>query len=106
VFPAVLQEHGQAGAEAARAFHRPNSTTRHRRTSKAQEVLVAGRVGAGGDLSEHAADLGDRGSGQGVAVGVDADDAVNELCQHGHAVVLLGEGGRGRRRPGRSHRAA
>jgi hypothetical protein len=32
--------------------------------------------------------------------------AVDVLCQHGHAVVLLGWGGRGRRRPGRSHRAA
>jgi hypothetical protein len=39
-------------------------------------------------------------------VGVDADDAVDRLCQHGHAVVLLVWGGRGRCRPGRMNRAA
>jgi hypothetical protein len=31
-------------------------------------VLVTGRVGAGGGLGEHAADLGNGGSSQGVAV--------------------------------------
>jgi hypothetical protein len=38
---------------------------------------------------EYAAEVGDGGCGEGVAVGVDADDAIDELCQHGHAVVLL-----------------
>jgi hypothetical protein len=33
--------------------------------------------------------VADGGCGEGVAVGVDADDAVDQLCQHGHAVVLL-----------------
>jgi hypothetical protein len=43
-------------------------------------------------VGEHAAQVGDGGCGQGVAVGVDADDAVDALCQHGIAVVLLGWG--------------
>src|SRR4029450_13122364 len=48
------------------------------------------------------AEVGDGGGGEGVAVGVDADDAVDELCQYGHrggppgvgaAVVGVGLGG-------------
>jgi hypothetical protein len=57
---------------------------------KAEQLLVAGGVGAGGGVGEHPTGVGDGGRGQGVAVGVDADDAVDQLCQHGHAVVLLG----------------
>jgi hypothetical protein len=40
-------------------------------------------------MGQHASQAGDGGRGQGVAVGVDADDAVELFCQHGHAVVLL-----------------
>jgi len=40
---------------------------------EAQQPLVAGRVGAGGGLGQHAAEVGDGGGGQGVTVGVDAD---------------------------------
>jgi hypothetical protein len=56
---------------------------------EAEQPLVAGRISAGGGVGEHAAEVADGGCGEGVAVGVDADDAVDQLCQHGHAVVLL-----------------
>jgi hypothetical protein len=88
----LLQHRRQAGAEAARSLHRPAATARQLRLGEVEQLPVAGRVGAGGDLSQHAAEVADGGGGQGVAVGVDADDAVDELCQHGHAVVLLGWG--------------
>jgi hypothetical protein len=89
----LLQHRCQAGAEAARSLHRPQAAARNLTVGKAEQPLVAGRVGAGGGLGEHPAEVGDGGRGQGVAVGVavgvDADDAVDQLCQHGHAVVLL-----------------
>jgi predicted acyl esterase len=34
--------------------------------------------------------------GEGVAVSIDSDDAVDVFCKHGHAVVLLRADGRGR----------
>jgi hypothetical protein len=79
-----LQHHRQAGAEAARSFHRPTATARQLRLGEVEQLPVAGRIGAGGELSQHAAEVADGGGGEGVAVGVDADDAVDELCQHGH----------------------
>jgi hypothetical protein len=98
----LLQEPRKASAEAARSFHRPAATARQLEQGEVQQPLVAGRVGAGGGPGEHAAEFGDGGGGQGVAVVVDADDAVDELCQHGHrgglpwvgaAVVGVGLGG-------------
>jgi len=57
-----------------------------------QQPVVTSGAGAGRGLSQHATEVGDGGGGQGVAVGVDADDAVDELCQHDHAEVPPGEG--------------
>jgi hypothetical protein len=97
-----LQQRRQPGAEAARSLHRPQATARNLHESEAEQLLVTGGVGAGGGPGQHAAEVGDGGGGQGVAVGVDADDAVDELCQHGHcggppavgaAVVGVGLGG-------------
>jgi hypothetical protein len=85
----LLQQRRQAGAEAARSLHRPQAAARNLTVGKAEQLLGAGGVGAGGGLGEHPAEVGHGGRGQGVAVGVDADDAVDQLCQHGHAVVLL-----------------
>jgi enhancing lycopene biosynthesis protein 2 len=92
VFAALLQERRQAGAEAARAFHCPTAPARHLAAGEAEQLLVAGRIGAGDGLGEHATDRGECRGSQGVAVGVDADDAIGALCQHGHAVVSPGEG--------------
>jgi hypothetical protein len=102
----LLQHCRQAGAEAARPLDRPAAAAGQVGLGEAEQPLVAGRVGADRGPGQHATEAGDGGRGQGVAVGVDADDAVDRLCQHGHAVVLLMSDGRGRRRPGRSHRAA
>jgi hypothetical protein len=54
---------------------------------EAEQPLVAGRISAGGGVGEHAAEVADGGCGEGVAVGVDANDAVDQLGQHGHAEV-------------------
>ena len=75
------------------------------RVGELQELLIAGGVGPGRGLGEDPTDRAEGGSRQGVTVGVDADDAVDGVCQDGHAVAPSG-GGRGRCRPGRSHRAA
>ena len=73
----LLQEPCQAGAEAARPLDRPTATTRNLHAREVEQPLVAGSVGAGGELGQHATKAGDGGGGQGVAVGVDADDAVD-----------------------------
>jgi hypothetical protein len=44
---------------------------------KAKQALIASRVGGHDQLPEQAADRRNSGRGQGVAVGVDADDAVH-----------------------------
>jgi hypothetical protein len=74
---ALLQHHRQAGAEAARSLDRPQATAGNLTVGKAEQLLVAHGIGAGGGLGEHPAEVGDGGRGQGVAVGVDADDAVD-----------------------------
>ena len=54
-----------------------------------QQPLIAGGVGAGGGVGEHAAEVGDGGRGERVAVVSTPTGAVDLFCQHGHAVVLL-----------------
>src|SRR6266536_5913254 len=67
---AVLwQEPRQAGAQAARPLDRPAATAGQVRVGEAQQPLVAGRVGAGGGLGQHAAEVGDGGGGQGACGG-------------------------------------
>jgi len=105
-FAMLLQEPGKAGAEAARPLDRPAAAAGQLGLGEAEQPLLAGRISVGGGVGEHAAEVADGSCGEGVAVGIDADDAVDQLCQHGHAVVLLGGGGRGRRRLGAGHRAA
>jgi hypothetical protein len=85
----LLQRRCQAGTEAARSLNRPAAAARQVAVGEAEQLLVAGGVGAGGGVGKDAAEVADGGCGEGVAVGVDADDAVDQLCQHGHAVVLL-----------------
>jgi hypothetical protein len=103
----LLQEPGKAGAEAARPLHRPAATARQLRVGEVQQPPIARSIGAGGDLGQHATQAGDGGRGQGVAVGVDADDAVDLFCQHGHRGGPPGVGAAvSWCRPGRSHRAA
>ena len=103
------QERGRAGAEAARALDRPAATARtctraksERSPSEVEESLVAGRVGAGGELGQHAAKVGDDGGGEGVWVGVDADGRRRRVLPAwasrwsslvGAAVVGVGLGG-------------
>jgi hypothetical protein len=85
------QEAGQAGAVAAGALDRPAAATGIGQVGlgEAEQLPVAGRIGAGRGLGEDAAEVGNGGGGVGVAVGVDADDAVDGLCQNGHVVVSL-----------------
>jgi hypothetical protein len=47
---------------------------------KAKQALIASRVGGHDQPPEQAADRRNSGRGQGVAVGVDADDAVHRLA--------------------------
>jgi hypothetical protein len=83
---AAAQEGGQARAVAAGALDRPAAPASQMDVGEAEQGLVAGRVGAHGGLAQDAADRAERGGGQTVAVGVNADHAIDELCQHGHGV--------------------
>jgi hypothetical protein len=58
VFPALLQEHGQAGAEAARSLDRPQATANNVTVREVEQLLVAGGVGAGGGVGEDPAEMG------------------------------------------------
>jgi hypothetical protein len=96
------EEGRQPGAEAAGSLDRPAAPPRHLAGPERQQLLVAGGVGGSGGVIQQATDSGDGGGGQGVAVGVDPDDAIDGLCQHGHggcpplewaAVVGVGLGG-------------
>ncbi|MGY1914263.1 hypothetical protein [Blastococcus sp. SYSU DS0973] len=63
---------------------------------------VAVGVGVGGDhgSGQHCAGAGiEHRGGVGLAVGVDADDDLDQFCQHGHAFFSL-TGGRSRSRSG------
>jgi hypothetical protein len=95
---------GEAGAVAAGALDRPGTLVGLGVLGgKGEQCLGAGgggrhrgggELGAGGGL--------DDGGGVGVAVGVDPDDDLHDVCQHWHRVLLLGWTGRGwyRSRPG------
>jgi len=81
------QEAGQAGAVAAGAFDRPHPLTVVS-VGEPEQLLVAGRGGRHGCLLEHR--TGGRGhdrGGVGVFVGVDPDDELDQVCQHGHALT-------------------
>jgi hypothetical protein len=84
-----LQEPGQASTVAAGAFDRPHALARLL-VGQCQQLAVAGRGGRHRCLGDHRTGGGghDR-SGVGVLVGVDPDDELDDLCQHGHRVVLL-----------------
>ena len=88
LFTSPLEEHRQPGAETASSLHRPQATARNLPAGEAEQPLVTGRITAGRGLGQHAAEVGDGGGGQGVAVGVDANDTIDELCQLSIAVVL------------------
>jgi hypothetical protein len=82
-----LQEPGQAGAVAAGAFNRPHTLTLML-VSQLEQLPVAGWGGWHRHLLDHRTGRGDdhRG-GMGVLVGVDPDDELDEVCQHGHALT-------------------
>ena len=82
-----VQEASEASAITAGAFDRPHPLTVVS-VGQSQQLLVAGRDGRHGRLGDDpAADcLNDRG-GVGVLVGVDPDDDIHEVCQHGHALT-------------------
>jgi hypothetical protein len=81
----VSQVSSQAGAVAAGALHRPGPQARVL-PGQGDEFCVAVRVGRDRRSGQHSAGPGvdDRG-GVGLAVDVDADDDLDQLCQHGHA---------------------
>jgi hypothetical protein len=83
------QEPGQAGAVAAGAFNRPDALA-WLLLGQCQQLAVAGRGRRHRCLGDHRSSGGghDR-SGVGVLVGVDPDDELDGLCQHGHALTPL-----------------
>jgi hypothetical protein len=76
---------GQAGAVAAAAFHRPGPQPRVL-FGEGRQLGVAVGVRPHCPVSQHGSGgrRDDRG-GVRVLVGVDADDDLDQFCQHGHA---------------------
>ena len=83
------EEGGQARAVAAGALDGPAATAWQLGSGEVEQRLVADGIGTDRGLRQEAADRGEGGGGQGVAVGVDADDAIDELGQGGHVVDSL-----------------
>jgi hypothetical protein len=86
---ALGKEPGEPGAVSVGAFDRPD-TQPAVTVSEIHKALVAVRVGSSGGRFDHRGRRrrDDRG-GVGVFVGVDADDDVDDFCQHGHCVSPL-----------------
>jgi hypothetical protein len=83
----TLEEAGQTGAVAAGALDRPDPLARLS-TGERKQLPVASRGGRHGHLLDHrAADCQDDRGSMGVLVGVDPDDELDEVCQHGHALT-------------------
>jgi hypothetical protein len=78
-----LQKDGQASAVAAGTLHRPAAPPRNLRSGEVEQAMVAGRISAHRRLGEQAA-YWVSGGGEGVAVGVDADHAVDGAGQPAH----------------------
>jgi hypothetical protein len=81
---AALQEGGQPSAVAASTLHRPTAPTRNLHLGEVQKATVAGRIRPYRGLGKQAAHRVGGGRGKGVAVGVDADHAVNGAGQPAH----------------------
>jgi hypothetical protein len=88
-FTSVFEESGEAGAVTAGSFECPAAASGHMLTGELQQAPIpAGVSGCIGGFQDGAYGA-HGGCGEGVAVGVDSDDAVDVFCKHGHAVVLL-----------------
>jgi hypothetical protein len=84
-----MQEPGQPGTVPAGALDRPHPLPTVL-VGQLEELPVAIRGGGRGQVGQGLA--GGRGEGRGgvgLLVGVDADDDLDGVCQHGHRVVLL-----------------
>jgi hypothetical protein len=81
------QEAGQASTITAGALDRPHPLTVVS-VGEPEQLLVAGRGGRHGHLlNECPGGRGHDRGGVGVFVGVDPDDELDDLCQHGHALT-------------------
>jgi hypothetical protein len=72
---------GQPGTVAARIFDGEAASAGDMGAREVEQPLVAGGVGGHDQLPEQATDRRDSRFGQGFAVGVDADDAIDPLSQ-------------------------
>jgi len=88
-FTLPQKELGEPGAIAAGALHGPAPLVRQITQGKAQQMLITIGVGRGLRAGHHRPGRGDRGGGESVAVGIDADDAVDGLGQYVHVVPLV-----------------
>jgi hypothetical protein len=83
----AMQEPGQASAVAAGAFHRPDPAA-WLPAGQLQQLPVAGRGRRHGQLLNERPGRRDHDRRSvGVLVGVDPDDELDDLCQHGHALT-------------------
>lgn len=89
VLAGLVEEGGQAGAVAADTFQSPATTAGNVLAGEVQQAPVATSIGGRINAGQNGADRADGCGGEGIAVGVDADDAVDLFCEHSHAVVLL-----------------
>jgi hypothetical protein len=99
------QESGEPGAVAAGSFDCPASPVRQVMVGELKQSPIAAGVGEGFGATQGRPDRGDRCGGESVAVGVDANDAIDGFGQRGQLGVPLAGGG-GWAPAGVDHRAA
>src|SRR6266545_3561913 len=89
-FALLEQVGGEAGAVAAGALDRPDPTSWRLLDCEPVAAAVAGGVGGDALVRDDRTSRADQGNGVAVFVGVDADDVVDLVCQHGWRCLLRG----------------
>src|SRR6266545_4355033 len=89
-FALLEQVGGEAGAVAAGALDRPDPTSWRLLDCEPVAAAVAGGVGRDALVRDDRTSRADQGNGVAVFVGVDADDVVDLVCQHGGAASFAG----------------
>jgi hypothetical protein len=88
LFALVGEERGQPGTVIAGAFHRSTPCSGSMPVGELHQLPIASSVGGDLEMGQDATNGAHRGSRQGVAMRIHADDGVDRFSQSAHADYL------------------